>query len=114
MSPLGLAPHLGKLVWAWSPYLKAGLNGALASKWTGPWKVTKFSLPALTLIQTTWRHQIGKAEQEREVVLDKLKPFIQSNDDILGGNLDAGDKLLLQDPDKGGTDPCVDEDEAEN
>ena len=74
-SPIGEPPHLDKLVWAWSPYRKLGTSGALSSKWSGPWKVVKFSPPALLVIQTTWLAITGRREVCREIVIDKLKHF---------------------------------------
>ena len=44
-------------------------------KWTGPWKIVKFTLPALFVIQTTWLSLSGKREKYREIVIDKLKPY---------------------------------------
>ena len=52
-SLIGEPLRLDKLVWAWSPYRKLEILGALSAKWSGPWKVVKFSPPALLVIQTT-------------------------------------------------------------
>ena len=70
-SPIGDPPHLNKQVWAWSP----GTSGALSAKWTGPWRIVKFSPPALLVIQTTWLGLSGRKEKCREIVIDKLKLF---------------------------------------
>ena len=74
-SPIGDPPHLHKLVWAWSPYRKLGTSGALSAKWSGLWKIVKFSPPALLVIQTTWLKITGRKEVCQEKVIDKLKPF---------------------------------------
>ena len=67
-SPIGEPPHLDKLVWAWSPYRNLGTLEALSAKWSGLWKVVKFSPPALLVIQTTWLAITGR----REVCTQKL------------------------------------------
>ena len=46
-SPIGDPLYLNKIVWAWSPYRKLGTSRALSPKWSGPWRIVKFSLPAL-------------------------------------------------------------------
>ena len=76
-SPIGDLPHLNKSVWAWLPYHKVGPSGALSAKWTGPWRVVRFSPPALLVIQTTWLGITGRKEICREIVIDKLKLFQQ-------------------------------------
>ena len=54
------------------------MSGALSAKWSGPWKVVKFSPPALLVIQTTWLGMKGRKEVCREIVIDKLKLFKQA------------------------------------
>ena len=81
-SPIGEPPLLDKLVWVWSPYRKLGTSGALSSKWSGPWKIVKFSPPALLVIQTTWLTITGRRELCRKIVIDKLKLFKHAPDNI--------------------------------
>ena len=81
-SPIGDLLHLHKLVWAWSPYSKLGTSGALSAKWLGPWKVVKFSPPVLLVIQTTWLGILGRREVCREIVINKLKLFQQTPDNL--------------------------------
>ena len=81
-SPIGDPPHLHKLVWAWSPYYKLGISGALSAKWSGPWKVVEFSPPALLVIQTTWLGISGRREVCQEIVINMLKLFQHTPDNL--------------------------------
>ena len=81
-SPIGDPPHLRKLVLAWLPYHKLGTSGALSAKWTGPWRVVRFSPQALLVIQTTWLGITGRREICQEIVIDKLKLFQQPPDNL--------------------------------
>ena len=65
-------------MWAWSPYRKLGTSGELSAKWSGPWKIVKFSPLALLVIQTTWLRITGRKEVCQEIVIDKLKLFQQT------------------------------------
>ena len=57
---------------------KVGTSEALLAKWLGPWKIVKFSPPALLVTQTTWLGMRGRKEVCREIVINKLKPFKQA------------------------------------
>ena len=105
-SPIGEPLHLDKLVWAWSPYRKLGMSGALSSKWSGPWKIVKFSPPALLVIQTTWLAITGQREVCREIVIDKLKPFKHASANIGDCQLGA-DQIPEEDFDEEAVEPVV-------
>ena len=106
-SPIGDPPHLHKLVWAWSLYCKLGTSGALSAKWSGPWKIVRFSPPALLVIQTTWLGITGRREVCREIVIDKLKLFQQSPDNLKECQLEP-EEIPEEDTDKEAVQPFVD------
>ena len=103
-SPLGPGSPMGRLVWCWSPYRKQGTSGALSSRWSGPWRIVTFKPPALTLLQSEWLHRQGKPEVQREVVVDKLRLYLEpagTEEDL------EGDKIVVMDGDRDATDPQV-------
>ena len=79
-SPLGTEEPLGMRIWCWSPYWKRGTSGALSAKWSGPWKIVQFKPPALTLLQSEWLHLKGKPEVQREAVIDKIRPYLDTKE----------------------------------
>ena len=103
-SPLGSQEPLGMRVWCWSPYRKRGKSGALSSKWSGPWRIVEFKPPALTLLQSEWLHLKGKPEVQREAVIDKIRPYLETGD--VQEDLED-DELAMMDGDKEATDPQV-------
>merc|ERR1712082_101438 len=110
-SLIGEPPHLNKRVWAWSPYRKVGTSGALSAKWTGPWKVVRFSTPALLVIQTTWLGITGRKEICREIVIDKLKLFQQPPDNLKEHQLEP-EEIPEKDLDEDAVEPIVDPQES--
>ena len=103
-SPLGSKEPLGMRVWCWSPYRKKGTSGALSAKWSGPWRIVQFKPPALTLLQSEWLHRKGKPEVQREAVIDKIRPYADTDDaqeDL------EGDEIAMVDGDEESTDPYV-------
>ena len=110
-SPIGDPPHLHKLVWAWSPYRKLGTSGALSAKWLGLWKVVKFSPPVLLVIQTTWLGILGRREVCRKIVIDKLKLFQQSPDNLKECQLEP-EEIPEEDTDEEVVKPFVDPEDS--
>ena len=103
-SPLGSKEPLGMRVWCWSPYRKKGTSGALSAKWSGPWRIVQFKPPALTLLQSEWLHLKGKPEVQREAVIDKIRPYL----DTEGTQEDLeDDEIAMVDGDEESTDPYV-------
>ena len=91
-------------VWCWSPYRKKGTSGALSAKWSGPWRIIQFKPPALTLLQSEWLHRKGKPEVQREAVIDKIRPYVDTDDtqeDL------EDDEIAMMDGDEESTDPYV-------
>ena len=86
---------------------KIGDVRALSAKWSGPWKIVKFSSPALLVIQTTWLKITGRKEVCREIVIDKLKLFRQTPDNIKDCQMEA-DEVPEEDLDKEGIEPFMD------
>ena len=103
-SPLGSQEPLGMRVWCWSPYRKKGKSGALSSKWSGPWRIVQFKPPALTLLQSEWLHLKGKPEVQREAVIDKIRPYLETGD--VQEELED-DEIAMVDGDEEATDPHV-------
>ena len=103
-SPLGSREPLGLRVWCWSPYRKKGTSGALSAKWSGPWRIIQFKPPALALLQSEWLHLKGKPEVQREAVIDKIRPYLNTED--TQENLE-GDEIAMVDGDEESTDPYV-------
>ena len=68
------APYKAKSPIGGPPYRKLGIFGALSAKWSGPWRIVKFSPLALLVIQTTWLRITGRKEVCRGIMIDKLKP----------------------------------------
>ncbi len=104
-SPLGSKEPLGMRVWCWSPYRKKGTSGALSAKWSGPWRIVQFKPPALTLLQSEWLHRKGKPEVQREAVIDKIRPYVDTDD--IQEDLED-DEIAMVDGDEESTDPYVD------
>ena len=103
-SPLGSREPLGMRVWCWSPYRKRGTSGALAAKWSGPWRIVQFKPPALTLLQSEWLHLKGKPEVQREAVIDKIRPYLETGE--IQEDLED-DEIAMMDGDEESTDPYV-------
>ena len=103
-SPLGSQEPLGMRVWCWSPYRKRGTSGALAAKWSGPWRIVQFKPPALTLLQSEWLHLKGKPEVQREAVIDKIRPYLETGE--IQEDLED-DEIAMMDGDEESTDPYV-------
>ncbi len=104
-SPLGSKEPLGMRVWCWSPYRKKGTSGALSAKWSGPWRIVQFKPPALTLLQSEWLHRKGKPEVQREAVIDKIRPYVDTDD--VQEDLED-EEIAMVDGDEESTDPYVD------
>ena len=83
-----------------------GTSGALSATWSGPWKGVKFSPPALLVIQTTWLAITSQREVYREILIDKLKPFKHSPDNIGDCQLEA-DQIPEGDLDEEAVEPIV-------
>ena len=103
-SPLGSQEPLGMRVWCWSPYRKRGTSGALSAKWSGPWRIVQFKPPALTLLQSEWLHLKGKPEVQREAVIDKIRPYLDTKE--IQEDLED-DEIAMVDGDEESTDPYV-------
>ena len=103
-SPLGSQEPLGMRVWCWSPYRKRGTSGALSAKWSGPWRIVQFKPPALTLLQSEWLHLKGKPEVQREAVIDKIRPYLDTKE--IQEDLED-DEMAMMDGDEESTDPYV-------
>ena len=110
-SPIGEPPHLDKRVWAWSPYHKVVTSEALSAKWTGPWRVVRFSPPALLVIQTTWLGITGRKEICREIIIDKLKLFQQPPVNLKEHQLEP-EEIPEEDLDEEAMEPTVDPQES--
>ena len=110
-SPIGDPQHLHKLVWAWSLYRKLGTSGALLAKWSGPWKIVKFSPSALLVIQTTWLKITSRKEVCRKIVINKLKPFLQTPDHIRYCQIEAY-KVLEENLDEEAVEPYMDPEDS--
>ena len=82
-----------------------------SAKWSGPWRVVKFSPPALLVIQTTWLGITGRKEICREIVIDKLKLFQQPPDNLKEHQLEP-EEIPEEDPDKDTVEPTVDPQES--
>ena len=87
-------------------------SGALSAKWLRPWKIVKFSHPALLIIQTTWLKITSRKEVCREIMIDKLKPFRQTPDNIKECQMEV-DKVPDKDLDEEAVEPFVDPEDSQ-
>ena len=83
----------------------------MSAKWTGPWRIVKFTPPALLVIQTTWLGLTGRKEKYREIVIDKLKLFKRPPDSLEKYQLEPAE-IPEEDLDEDAVEPTVDPEES--
>ena len=68
--------------------------------------------PVLLVLQTTWLKITGRKEVCREIVIDKLKPFRQTPDNIRKWQMEA-DEVLEEDLDEEAVEPYMDPEDSQ-